>query len=182
MSKELTEKEIAEKFAQLRREKISLTYAFCQLKFRFDPEAITQKDLGAFLSDIKTHLLADEAGDGELSLTMLKKCEALAKTDNDAELVRRGYMLAETYASYNRKVYYNAVQKSHRDKGRETKAANLEKRNDAMVAAYSALASERTCLSARQLLRDTYGLTLTQVNNILKNVGIVINKKSQSRF
>ncbi len=193
MNKELTQEpdELYQKLAQLyeqmrRSEDPSLKMGHNELKFYCDPEAITQEDLGSFFSELMNYLAklpgVDGRGSADLPRLMLKKCEALVTSDNDAELVRRGFMLCRALDARLRKKIYDFEQLSHRAKGRDTKAAILDKRNAEMVAAYSAFVSEGTCLSARHLLKDQYHLTLTQVNNILKNAGIAINQKSQSRF
>ncbi len=189
MNKELTQEpdELYQKLAQLyeqmrRSEDPRLKMGHNELKFYCDPEAITQKDLGSFFSELMNYLAklpgVDGRGSADLPRLMLKKCEALVTSDNDAELVRSGFVLCRALDSRLRKKIYDFEQSSHRAKGRDTKAANLKKRNAEMVAAYSALVvSEGTCLSARHLLKKKYDFkTLTQVNNILKNAGIAIKK------
>lgn len=184
MNKELTQdlselyQVLAKIYEQIcRSEDQRLKFSLNQLKFRCNPEAITQKDLGDFLSELKNDL-EDGPRNEQLPRLMLKKCEALVKTDNDAELVRSGFMLGEALSVYHRERFYGLVQVSHRAKGRKTQADKLKKRNADMVADYSELVSEVSCLSARQRLRDKYNLTLTRVNSILKDAGIVINQKS----
>jgi len=193
VNKELTHEpdELYQKLAQLyehmrRSEDPRLKMGHNELKFYCDPEAITQKDLGSFFSELMNYLAklpgVDGRGSADLPRLMLKKCEALVKTDSDAELVRSGFVLCRALDSRLRKKIYDFEQSSHRAQGLKTRAANLDKRNAEIVADYHQHVSEITCLSARQLLRDKYDLTLTQVNNIIKKYGITINQKSQSRF
>ena len=190
MNKELTQEpdELYQRLAEfyeraIQSEDLRSKMSHNELKFYYDPEAITQRDIRSFFSELMNYLAqlpgVDGRGPADLPRLMLKKCGALVKTDNDAELVRSGFILCRALDTRLRKKFYDFEQLKHRAKGRDTKAAILDKRNAEMIADYRQHVSEITCLNARRQLRDKYGFkTLTHVNNILKKAGIVINQKS----
>lgn len=193
MNKELTQEpdELYQKLAKfyeqvLRSKDLRSKASHNELKFYYDPEALTQRDIRSFFSELMNYLAqlpgVDGRGPADLPRLILKKCEALIKTDNDAELVRSGFILCRALDTRLIEKFYAFEQLKHRAKGRKTKAANLDKRDAEIVAEYREHMSEVSCLNARRRLKEKYDFSLTHVNNILKKAGIVINRKSQSRF
>ena len=160
------------------------------LDFLFDDGrsvCVPAAEVEAFLARVERYLKGsdtNERGGDAIRLQMaLVDCRAYTKSDAEAEAVRRGVRLGLCLAAYDRKVYALAVTRSRQRKGVETKRQPNEQRYAEMAMRYRELRKEMDCPAARKQLQHELkqkktGLLMPRINQILRNQGITLSRKS----
>ena len=141
----------------------------------------TKAEIMTFFNQVRTHVEndADFERHDEASALMyaLNTCQLRATTDSEANAIRRGYFLGLCVVAYDGRIIYEAVQSEIQAEGIKTRENNMLIRNKDLVADYHKFEVELGCLQARRKLREDYKLTLTRINQVLKEHGIAINRK-----
>ena len=158
-------------------------------------DKVTAAQLADLVEDFSNYLSKEHARNRDATWlrNSLNLCQAAAKTDDHAGMVKLGMDVGVALAFFQREVLYRLTLSEHFKKALNTKAINLAERDLRIVNRYKKLLKNFDDLTARQKIRDEltdeYGakknkkgdpipyLTLTQINNILAKAGA--RKKKQ---
>jgi len=137
------------------------------------PEEVTRADLDAWAEELFRELdqrdtFGPDADEVALRIE-LAECTRTTNDDNAAQMVRRGFYLGTTLMFWR---------DSLRQKASTRSQSEIQKvRDKKLVARYwELIENDHSDLSARQALRVEFGLTLTRINQILKEQGVVRKK------